>query len=329
MFSPRFWWKPRRTLAALALWPLGAAYAAVAGYNGSLRARHPYFAGVPVISVGNLTLGGAGKTPVVQWLASHYANRGHQVAIVSRGYGGSYTAQPTLVNPHIHNATMVGDEPLFLARYFQNQSVAVWIGRNRPTAVRRAEQAGATLILLDDGFQRRDVARNVDILVLNGSSKAPWGNRLPLPAGPLRESFSAARRASFAIVLNEPPSNPLPYYGISAYRLHTVATEASVAPLRNKRLVAFAGLAHPEKFITTLIQHRLPVKAAIAFPDHHAYTAANLDYLTKRAEKEKATLVTTAKDAVKLPPNFARVLDITLSGPGKADILNEINEKIA
>jgi tetraacyldisaccharide 4'-kinase len=324
MFAPRFWYKPRLTVPALLLWPLGMAYGAASWLKGHARARNPYYAGVPVISIGNLVVGGAGKTPVVQWLAGWLAAQGHQVAIVSRGYGGSLGDQPTQVNPRFHNATMVGDEPLLLASHFANRAVAVWIGRNRPAAVRRAEQAGATVILLDDAFQRRDVARNLDVLVLNGSEGAPWGNGLPMPAGPLREFLSARRRASFALVLNEHPAQPLPYYGVPAYRLNTVATEASIAPLRGKKLLAFAALAHPEKFIATLVQQRLHIKAAIAFPDHHLYTGANLNYLATRARDAGAQMVTTSKDAVKLPPGFAHVVHITLSGPGMADFLTEI-----
>lgn len=325
MFAPRFWWKPRLTPQAALLWPLGVVYASLAALNGWLRAQHPYYAGVPVISVGNLTVGGAGKTPVVQWLTGHYAAQGVQVAIVSRGYGGSLTGQPTQVDANTHTAAQVGDEPLLLARHFANQPVTVWVGNNRPAAVRRAEQAQAGLIILDDAFQRRDVARDVDILVLNGMHRAPWGNGLPMPAGPLREFLSRRRRATFAIVLNEPGGRPLPYYGISAYRMATVATPRSLAPLKGKKLLAFAGLAQPEKFLATLVRNNLRIGAAIAFPDHHAYTADNLEYLQNRAKKAKLTLVTTSKDAVKLPQGFARVVDITLAGPAAADIFHEIN----
>lgn len=324
MFAPRFWYKRRPTPAALLLTPLAVLYGTASALKGALRARNPYYAAVPVISVGNLTVGGAGKTPVVQWLAGWLAAQGHQVAIVSRGYGGNLAGQPTQVNPRFHTPAMVGDEPLLLATHFTNQPVMVWVGRHRPTAVRRAEQAGATFILLDDAFQRRDVARNLDILVLNGSGGLPWGNGLPMPAGPLREFLSARKRASFALVLNEKPQQPLPYYGVTAYRLNTMATEGSIAPLRGRKLVAFAALAHPEKFIATLVQHRLTVKAAIAFPDHHLYTPQNLEYLRMRAHTAGAKLVTTSKDAVKLPPHFAHVVDITLAGPGMADFVAEL-----
>ena len=330
MFAPRFWYAPHPTLAARALWPLAMLYAAGAACHGRLRARNPYFAAVPVISIGNLVAGGAGKTPVVQWLAGYYAHKGHQVAIVSRGYGSQANA-PFQVNPRLHTAEEVGDEPLALARHFTlvtSQSVSIWVGRNRAAVTRRAEQAGATLIILDDGFQRRDVARDADILVLNGAQASVWGNGLPLPAGPLREKLANRSRAHFAIVLNEPSQSPLPYYGLPAYRLSTQPTEASIAPLRGKPLVAFAGLAHPEKFMHTLIKSNLQLAAAIAFPDHHRYTAANLAFLRQRAADAKATLTTTEKDASKLPAGFAHIVQLTLTGPARADLLTELNTRL-
>ena len=331
MRAPNFWYEPTPTLTAWALWPLAMAYAGVAFLNGKLRARNPYFAAVPVISIGNLVVGGAGKTPVAQWLAGHYASRGYQVAIVSRGYGGQ-AVQPMQVNPRFHSAAEVGDEPLALATHFQSgmaQAVSVWVGRNRPAVVRRAEQAGATFIILDDGFQRRDVARNADILVLNGAQASAWGNGLPMPAGPLRECLSNRTRAHFAIVLNEPPQTPLPYYGLPAYRLYTQPAPESISPLRGKPLVAFAGLAHPEKFMHTLVQQGLKLAAAIAFPDHHPYTPANLAYLRQRAADAKGILVTTEKDAVKLPAGFAHVVPLTLSGPARADLLTELDDRLS
>lgn len=328
MHAPAFWYAPKPTLAAYALWPLAMAYAGIASFNNNLRARNPYFAAVPVISIGNLVVGGAGKTPVVQWLATYYACRGHQVAIVSRGYGSQANA-PFQVNPRFHSAQEVGDEPLALARHFINHSVSVWVGRNRAAVVRRAEQAGATLILLDDGFQRRDVARNIDILILNGAQPSAYGNGLPMPAGPLRETLPNRSRAHFAIVLNEPEQSPLPYYGLPAYRLTTQPTEVTIAPLRGQPLVAFAGLAHPEKFMRTLVGANLKLAAAIAFPDHHTYTPANLTYLRNRAADAKALLVTTEKDAAKLPENFAHVVQLTLGGPARQDLLTELNERLA
>lgn len=334
MFAPAFWYKPKPTLTALALWPLSTVYGLVADLHGKQRARAPYYAGVPVISVGNLTVGGTGKTPMVQWLAEHYARRGHMVAVISRGHGGQ-CRMPIQVSSRLHTAEEVGDEPLAMARHFEGKSIAVWVGRNRPAVVRRAEQAGATLMILDDGFQRRDVARDVDILVLNGQQggypPAVWGNKFVMPAGPLRERLRNRKRAHFAVILNEPqvgPGEPLPFYGLSTFRLKTELDPVAVKRLEGQQLVAFAGIGQPEKFVRGLADVGLMPVAAMAFPDHHAYTATNMAYLKARAAELKATLVTTEKDAVKLPEGFAEVVKLRVVGPAVDDLLAEIASRI-
>jgi tetraacyldisaccharide 4'-kinase len=334
MFAPSFWYQPKPSLTAWALWPLSVVYGAVAELHGKSRAKNPYYAGVPVISVGNITVGGTGKTPVVQWLAAHYAARGHMVAVISRGYGGQ-CVMPLQVSNRLHSAEEVGDEPLAMARHFEGMSVSVWVGRNRPAVVRRAEQAGATLMILDDGFQRRDVARDVDMLVLNGAQGSVWGNGLCMPAGPLRERLNNRKRAHFAVVLNEPvqtsanPLAPLPYYGLPAFRLVTEPTPETILPLKDQPLIAFAGIGHPEKFVRMLAQYGLTTVAAMAFPDHHVYTPANLAYLKARAAEVKAVLVTTEKDAAKLPEGFAEVVKLRVGGPGAEDVLAEIRSRIS
>jgi tetraacyldisaccharide 4'-kinase len=182
---------------------------------------------------------------------------------------------------------------------------------------------------LDDGFQRRDVARQVDILVVHGMRG--FGNGLTLPAGPLREPLTALQRADFALVLNEPPvppGMPPPFYGMPAYRLVTVPTEESVAPLRGKPLVAFAGLAEPQGFFRQLAAAGLTLKAALAYPDHHAYTAADVATLQARAKQHRATLVTTSKDAPKLPVGLAQVLETYLAGPDVADIITQLTQML-
>ncbi|MBI1309085.1 MAG: tetraacyldisaccharide 4'-kinase [Proteobacteria bacterium] len=325
MNSPSFWWLPNSTLPARLLQPLSFIYKYLASLHGQLRAARAYYASVPVISVGNLTLGGAGKTPVTIWLAEHFSSEGHQVAIVSRGYGGTETDQPLQVNPAQHTAAQVGDEPLEMAHRFTSQPVMVWVGKNRPAAVKRAEQAGATLILLDDGFQRRDISRQINILVINGAN--PFGNGLPLPAGPLREDLSAARRASFAIVLNEPSNKINTFYGVEAYRLSITPTPQSLAALKGP-LLAFAGIAHPQKFFKTLKDQNLNVLETHPYPDHHRYTRSQLAFLHARAQSLGASLVTTAKDATKLPRHFAHVLTTTLTGEDTHNIIEELNLRL-
>ncbi len=335
MQSPSFWWQPHLTFPALALAPLAYVYGAAAQWHGRRRAQQAYYAGVPVISVGNITVGGAGKTPLVQALAAHYAANGQQVAIVLRGYGGTESTLPLQVSFQ-HTATQVGDEAVALFRALP-KGVQVWVGRHRPSVVRRAEAAGATLIVLDDGFQRRDVARNADILVLNGhppanqSSPQPYGNGLCLPAGPLREPLAGRNRADWAVVMNEPPvesGQAVPYYGLVSYRLQVVPTAASLQALQGQPLLAFAGLAHPEKFFSSLRAAGLNLAMTIALPDHTRYRPAQLAALQREATALGASLVTTTKDAAKLPLGFAHVVETEVRGADWQNLLAGLEVKL-
>ncbi len=335
MPTPSFWWQPHLTLPALLLGPLAYVYGKAAQAHGAYRAKRAYYAAVPVISVGNITLGGTGKTPLVQALAAHFAAQGTQVAVVLRGYGGTESALPLQVSFQ-HTATQVGDEAVALFRALPRH-VQVWVGRHRPSVVRRAEAAGAGLIILDDGFQRRDVARDVDLLVLNGhppqgqTSPQPFGNSLCLPAGPLREPLSGRSRAHWAVVMNEPttaPGQPLPYYGLVAYRLAVAPTATSLAPLKGKPLLAFAGLGHPEKFFASLRQAGLNLALTVALPDHSRYTPKQLAALQQEAKILGATLTTTTKDAAKLPAGFAHVVETQLTGADWASLLAGLEVKL-
>ena len=317
MKAPRFWFRPASWQATL-LAPLGWLYGALAADQLCRRAARAHAARVPVVSVGNLTVGGSGKTPLIAFLAAHFSKT-RKVAIVSRGYGGSLKG-PHRVNPKADTAAMVGDEPLLLARRFPK--VAVWVSRARVDGVAQAEKAGATLILLDDGFQRRDVARDIDLVTIDGATAL--GNARVLPAGPLRESAKALARATAAVVMNGPLKGKLP---VPAYAL---ALGSALPPaLKGKRVVAFAGLGHPEKFFHAIAAAGATLAATVPFPDHHAYTKADLARLKALAARHNATLACTAKDAVKLPPAFATVIAETLTGPDTAKLIGMIERKLA
>jgi tetraacyldisaccharide 4'-kinase len=315
MHQPKFWWYPQLSMLALVLSPLSWVYGAVAVWQGNRRAKRAYYAGVPVVAVGNLSVGGSGKTPLVQALARYYANQGHQVAIIMRGYGGAESGQPVQVRTEF-TAAQVGDEAAMLARASAHLPIAVWVGAHRPSVVRRAEQAGATLMILDDAFQRRDVARDVNILVLDGSRPWPFGNELVVPAGPLREPLSARQRASFAVLMDAPqPSSAEapPYYGVLTYRLHKHLSAPAVKRLQGQRVLAFCGLGHPEKFFAALKQAGLSVAAAVRYPDHYPYPTKSLAYLQRQAKAHGLVLVTTEKDAIKLPVNFAHHIPLEIN----------------
>lgn len=316
MQKPDFWTK--HTVKTLILRPLSWLYVLLRWAHRRCRLWGRYWAGVPVISVGNITVGGSGKTPFVAKLAAHFATEGKMVAVLCRGYGGQQRL-PLQVTPDMP-AARVGDEPLMLLKALEGQAVQVWVGRDRVALAKRAEAAGADIFILDDGFQYDPLARDVDIVMIQASYG--YGNGLCLPAGPLREPVSALKRADFGIVLNE--NAPLSYWGLPAYRLYTSAVEADLKHLKGKPVHAFAGIAHPDAFFEMLGKAGLDVQKTSAFTDHHLYTAADVQAL----QASGLTLVTTSKDAVKLPPDFAHTVRIDLNGDDWQEIVTDIQSKL-
>ncbi|MBM4380369.1 MAG: tetraacyldisaccharide 4'-kinase [Deltaproteobacteria bacterium] len=262
--------------------------------------------GLRVLSVGNLSVGGTGKTPAVGWLAAALAAQGQRVAVLSRGYGRR-GRRPLRVQSS-HTAAEVGDEPLLLARALPE--VPVYVGADRVGLAAWARAEGATWALLDDGFQHRRLARDVDLLVVDAAS--PFGNGRLLPAGPLREPVSAARRAS-AVWLrcaraDEPVPAPLAHLPVIRAChapdavLDAAGTRHPLAALQGTRVLAFAGLARPGGFFAGLARLGAEVVEGRAFPDHHAFTGEELARLARDAGRAGARCITTAKDAVRLPP---------------------------
>ncbi|MFO6465315.1 tetraacyldisaccharide 4'-kinase [Jannaschia sp. KMU-145] len=301
MRAPGFWSRPPGVAATL-LAPLGALYAAATARR---VARAGASVGVPVICVGNLTAGGAGKTPTVIALAERLVARGVAVGIVSRGYGGSLTG-PVRVDPMRHEAGDVGDEPLLMAAF-----APVWVARDRAEGARAAVAGGAAVVLLDDGFQNPSVAKDLSIVVVDAG--AGFGNGRVLPAGPLREPVAAGlARADLTLSIGSPdqqaalvlPEPPPRLRG----RLEPLGTGMDWTGLP---VFAFAGIGRPEKFFDTLRELGAEIRGTEALGDHQPLTPALLRRLGDRAARLSAQPVTTEKDAVRLPPNLrGRVMTI-------------------
>jgi tetraacyldisaccharide 4'-kinase len=314
--APEFWARPG--LAGQLLEPLGRAHAAAAAARRALtRAWH---ATVPVLCVGNLVAGGAGKTPVALDLAHRLAARGARPHLLSRGYGGS-AAGPLAVDPARHDAKQVGDEALLLAR-----AAPTWIGADRVAGARAAIAAGARVIVMDDGFQNPGLAKDLALLVIDGSYG--FGNGRVIPAGPLREPIAAAlARADAVVVMGADEASVAGRLGgkrVLAARLVPVAALAGP-------VVAFAGIGRPEKFFRTLVDSGATLVAQKSFPDHHPYRAADLVQLGAAAERAGARLVTTAKDAVRLPPDWrprVAVLEVAVAWRDEA-ALDTLLDRIA
>jgi tetraacyldisaccharide 4'-kinase len=304
MHAPAFWARPRGAPGhrARLLAPLAWIWSTVGRRR---RARTvPARLGIPVICIGNLTAGGAGKTPTAMALVERLAARGAAVHVISRGHGGSL-AGPVRVDPARHSAAEVGDEPLLLAPF-----APVWIGRDRVAAGRAAEAAGAAVLVMDDGFQNPSLAKDLCIVVVDAA--AGFGNGRVIPAGPLRETvpeglaradlvLSIGADAAQARLLRDWPE--LAPLARLQGRLEPLATGMDWHGLRS---LAFAGIGRPEKFFATLRDLGAEVVASRAFADHAPYDARILARLDTEAVSHGAQLVTTEKDAVRLPPGFRR-----------------------
>ncbi len=289
MRPPAFW--QTDGWVALALLPLGWAYAQA----GALRRRFakPYRAPVPVICVGNLTLGGAGKTPTVIDLLQRLAARRVEAHAVTRGYRGSERG-PYRVDARSDKPARVGDEPLLLAAHGPT-----WVAKDRAAGVRAAVEAGARAVILDDGFQNPGVAKDLSIIVVD--AVAGFGNGRVFPAGPLREPVAAGLARTDAVVVIGEGAVPLPE-GIAVIRAR-IAPRVTGMSFDGARVLAFAGIGRPEKFFDTLRGLGAEIVDSESFPDHHHYTGSMINRLLARADEQGLTVVTTDKDMVKMPPS--------------------------
>lgn len=304
MRAPDFWSRPPGLAAAL-LSPLSLLWRV----GGALRNWRvtPQPAGVPVLCVGNLVAGGTGKTPIVMDLVARLRRRGVLAASLSRGHGGRL-AGPLSVDPLLHGADAVGDEPLLLST-----ANPAWIARDRVAGARAMATAGIRAVVLDDGFQNPGLRKDLSLIVVDGG--VGFGNGWVMPAGPLREPVAAGvARADALVVMGDGPGVAAAWAASAGRPVLTarlVADPFVAALLRGHRVLAFAGIGRPGKFFATLRGTGAQVVEEQAFPDHHIYDDATWDRLRRRAREQEAILVTTQKDAMRLPPD-RRVLVKTL-----------------
>jgi len=301
MRTPRFW--QRRGLISSLLQPFAALYGIGAKYDRTHTV--PQRAPLPVISIGNATAGGAGKTPTAIALAEMLRSMGHTPHLITRGYGSS--GQSTRRVEITSDWQQMGDEALLLA-----DAAPTWVGRDRLASAHAAKNAGATLVIADDALQHHKLAKDISLLAVDGAYG--MGNGYLLPAGPLREPLAEALNRTDAVICIGKNRHQLafdkPVFDA------TLQPTGDVGWLQNQRVLAFAGLARPEKFYTSLSALGAELVGLYNFPDHHAYTERELDMLCYAAEKAGAIPVATAKDAVKFPAVYReriRVLTVALA----------------
>ena len=321
MREPHFWrdLDPRSRASApvsrFALTPLSMLYA----WAGKRRIEkaHPADVGVPVICIGNLTLGGAGKTPVSAEVRARLSSRGLRTATLSRGYGGS-EAGPLKVEAGRHLSREVGDEPLMLAGSGES-----WIARDRVEGAKAMRAAGVQAIVMDDGHQNPALRKALSLIVIDAAE--PFGNRSVFPKGPLREPVKRGLERADGVVLMGDGRLPRELEGWGRPVLW--ARLKPTAELPPGTYVAFAGIGRPQRFFDSLLQlPGITLQESIPYPDHHAYMASDFAYLNRLAADRGAQLVTTEKDYVRLPPEMRAKVSVArvtadFDDPGALDAL--------
>jgi tetraacyldisaccharide 4'-kinase len=292
--SPGFWWR-EPGLAARLLQPFGLVYGAITAHR---MARSGERAATPVICIGNVTVGGAGKTPAAIHVSGLLRELGHNPAFLTRGYGGTIRG-PVLVDAARHGSAEVGDEPLLLARH-----APAIVSRRRPAGAALAASIGADVIVMDDGLQNPSLQKSLTIAVFDGAIGV--GNGLVLPAGPLRASLPAQwPHVDVALIIGEGErgsaitadarERALPVFGAAL-----IAEPDRAARLRGRRVLAFAGIGRPDKFFETLKDIGAELAETRSFADHHAYSEREVSDLLAAAERAGLIPVTTEKDLVRL-----------------------------
>jgi len=295
-----------------------------------------YISSLPVISVGNLAVGGTGKTPVVDWLVKEFQKQGKHPAVVSRGYSGSFSGTVGIVSTGdevLMMAAECGDEPYLLAR--RNPQCPVLISKKRVDGIKALEKLpNIDVIILDDGFQHRAVRRDVDLVLLDASR--PLGNGWPLPAGNLREFSGSLKRADFLLMTRSGVQGQSDFMGFQTYNSQHQLADAvvslnggtiPVSQLKNLNLLAFAGIADPESFFTSLENMGLSLQRKLPFADHVEYQNQIMKQLHTQSVSVDA-LITTEKDAVKLSADMFELPCYQISMDINIDNSTELIESV-
>lgn len=324
MHEPSFWWRGAGLAAAL-LTPVAACYGTVVEHAMARKGRR---APVPVICVGNFTLGGAGKTPTTVAIARMLQAEGMTVCALTRGYGGR-TVGPHRVDAGADHARLVGDEALLLA-----EIAPTIVARDRAAGAALAAAQGADVIVMDDGLQNPSLVKNFTLAVVDG--RRGIGNGRVFPAGPLRAPLEAQLAVTDALLLVGDGETPHPIASrasrLPVYRGRLVPDPSALRELEGRRVLAFAGIGDPGKFFATARAAGLAVVRCKAFPDHHRFTAEEAMDLLAQAEREQLTLLTTEKDHARMrgePPLAelaarARPLPVTMEIVQKNDLRQRV-----
>lgn len=302
--APKFWYVKRDTILSRALYPLSILFRI--GTMIRYLTSNAKKSDIPVICVGNIVVGGAGKTPVSLKIGKILIEAGYTPHFVSKGYTG-IIKNNTLVEKW-HSPKSVGDESLLLSKV-----APTWIGIQRDRSIKLAEISGSDCIIMDDGFQNPTIFKNLSIIVINASQE--FGNKRVIPSGPLRESIrSGLARTNLVIVIGE----------VTEYLRKTIPSHIPIIPakfninneniiFKGQKITAFAGIAYPEKFFNSLRDQGATIVKEITYPDHHIFDENDLLSLAEIANKTKSILVSTQKDFIRIPKSYRSLIN-TLNG---------------
>lgn len=298
--APKFWYNKNDTIYSNALYPFSLLFRFGTKIRNLLSTEE--YSPIPIICIGNIVVGGAGKTPVSMKIAKILIEAGYKPNFITKGYSG-IIKESTLVKSW-HSPTSVGDESLLLSNI-----ASTWIGNDRIKSSVLAKKNGADCLIMDDGFQNLSVAKDFSIVVVDGEQE--FGNKRVMPSGPLRESIRRGlSRTNLVIVIGNIskklkdliPSN-IPVFSAS----FSINNDNKI--FKGKNVTAFAGIAYPDKFFKTLINQGAKVVKEISYPDHYIYDENDLLSLAEIANKTKSILVTTRKDFVRVPHSYQPIIN--------------------
>ena len=315
--APKFWYKKKDTIFSRALYPLSLLFRL--GTKIRNLVNHTNKSPLPTICIGNIVIGGAGKTPVALKIGKILIRAGYKPNFISKGYAGIIKTS-TLVKDW-HSPKSVGDEPLLLS-----EVAPTWIGIDRNKSIQLAYNEGSDCIVMDDGFQNPTIHKDFSIIVINSSQE--FGNKRVIPSGPLRESIKRGMsRTNLIVVIGEKNINlknliPNNIPIISAQFI--INNENKI--FKGQKITAFAGIAYPEKFFNSLKLQGAKIMKEITYPDHHIFDENDILSLAETANKTQSILVTTQKDFVRIPKSYRSLIN-TLEGEiifENEDLLKEI-----
>lgn len=293
---PQFWHasdKKTSPIKSTLLFPISQLYQLATLLNRTITAQKK--SPIPVICIGNLTMGGAGKTPTARSVLELVKEHGkfQTPCFLMRGYGGAEKG-PIEVNANIHTSYNVGDEALM-----QSQYAPTIISKNRYEGALLAQKLGYDLIIMDDGFQNPKLQKDLSLIVIDGGFG--FGNERVFPCGPLREPIkNGLKRAQGAIVINKQKTTDLSVLGKFKQFQGSIELLNKGGPDEGRKVIAFAGIARPEKFFETLETNGYSIHAHYAFPDHHVFKRGDLEKIVSHAEQAGVSVITTEKDWIRL-----------------------------